>query len=178
MGDGVTDGDSTDSGTVVLPLAEERVETGTRRVETGRVRVSTSVAERQELVEMLLERTDAGVERVPVGRPVDAVPPIRREGDTTVIPLVEEVLVVEKRLILREEIHIRTRTTTQRATETVTLRSDQATVERLEPGSGPPADIESSPTEKPFRERVVEIAEFREEPVVVKTARIREEVVI
>ena len=33
--------------------------------------------------------------------------PVREEHDTTIISVVEEVLVVEKRWMLREEIHIR-----------------------------------------------------------------------
>ena len=40
---------------------------------------------------------------MPIGRPVDAVPPVREEGDTTVMSVVEEIVVVEHRLILKEE---------------------------------------------------------------------------
>jgi stress response protein YsnF len=50
---------------------------------------------------------EAGVERVPVNRLVETEPQTRQEGDVTIIPIIEEVLVVEKRLLLKEEIHIR-----------------------------------------------------------------------
>jgi stress response protein YsnF len=45
--------------------------------------------------------------RVPVGRPVDTMPPVRQEGDTTIVPVVEEIIVVGRRLILKEEVRIR-----------------------------------------------------------------------
>ena len=56
-----------------------------------------------------LFREDCDVERVPVKRMIDQPAEIRQDGDTLIIPLMEEVLVVEKRLMLREELHIRRR---------------------------------------------------------------------
>lgn len=50
---------------------------------------------------------EVSVERVPVNRIVDAVPETRQEGDVTIIPVIEEVITVEKRLLLREEVRIR-----------------------------------------------------------------------
>jgi stress response protein YsnF len=44
-----------------------------------------------------------------MGRIVETAPEIRTEGDVTILPVVEEVLVVEKRLVLKEELHIRRR---------------------------------------------------------------------
>ena len=45
--------------------------------------------------------------RVPIDREVDAVPSIRTEGDVTIIPVVEERIVVRCQLVLREEVHVR-----------------------------------------------------------------------
>ena len=70
-----------------------------------------------------------------VNRPVEAAPPVREEGDTVVIPLVEETLVVEKRLMVREEIRITRRRVEARDPRRVTLRSEQVEVDRV-----PPAD--------------------------------------
>ena len=67
---------------------------------------------------------------------VEKADAVRSEGDTTIIPLYEEVLVVEKRLVLVEEIRITKRQTEKRELERVTLRREQATVERLEPEEG------------------------------------------
>ena len=45
------------------------------------------------------------IDRVPVGRFVDAAPPVRHEADVTILPVTEEIVVTERRLILKEEIH-------------------------------------------------------------------------
>ena len=74
------------------------------------------------------------IERVPVGRTVEAVPPARTEGDLTIMPVVEEIGVVERRLVLKEEIHIRRVRHTERHRETVTLRAQDAVVTPVEAG--------------------------------------------
>lgn len=116
----------------VVPLHEETVSIDKRRVERGRVRVTTKVTEHEETVRHALEQEDVEVTRVPIDREVDARPEIRQDGDTTIIPLVEEVLVVERRLVLREEIHVRRVTRTVQAEQPVTLRSEDATIERID----------------------------------------------
>ena len=62
-------------------------------------------------------------------------------GDTTVVTLHAEVLVDEKRLRATEEVRITRRTSTRHAEERVTLRREEAVVERLdaaEAGDGDP----------------------------------------
>ncbi|PWC55018.1 YsnF/AvaK domain-containing protein [Azospirillum sp. TSO22-1] len=135
----------------VVPLHEERVSVDKRRVERGIVRVTTTVREREEIVRHALEQEEVEVTRVPVGREVEERPEIRQEGDTTIIPLVEEVLVVERRLVLREEIHVRRKTRSVQAEQSVTLRSEDAVIDRIETnrpdepgvrGAGPPQPYE------------------------------------
>lgn len=116
----------------VVPLHEETISVGKRRVERGRVRVTTKVTEHEEVVRQALEQEDVEVTRVPIDREVDARPEIRQDGDTTIIPLVEEVLVVERRLVLREEIHVRRQTRTVQAEQPVTLRSEDAVIEHID----------------------------------------------
>jgi uncharacterized protein (TIGR02271 family) len=70
------------------------------------------------------------VERVPVGRVVEAAPQVRSEGDTMVVPVLEEVLVVEKRLMLKEEVRITLRRVAETSQQRVTLRSEEVVVER------------------------------------------------
>ncbi len=68
------------------------------------------------------------IERVAVGVYVEVAPGIRREGNATIYPVLEEIFV--KRLMLREEVRV---TQTHRTTpfeETVTLRRQEAVVER------------------------------------------------
>ncbi len=116
--------------TQVIPLVEERVSATKRTVETGRVRVRTRVAHREELVRAELARDEVAIERVPVGREIDEMPAIRQDGDTTIVPVVEEVLVVEKRLVLVEEIRLRRVSGSQIVETPVTLAVQRAEIER------------------------------------------------
>jgi stress response protein YsnF len=115
---------------VRVPVIEEELEIGKRRVETGRVSVRTVPREREELIEQALESVQVDVERVPVGREIDTAPDVREEGDTLVIPVVEERLVIQKRLFLREEIHVHRRRTTTEHRQTIKLRSQDVVVDR------------------------------------------------
>ena len=102
---------------------------------TGRVRVQTRTEARDHLVEADLSEEHVEVTRVPMDRVVDAAPSIRTEGDVTIIPVLEEVAVVEMRLVLREELHIRRRTEQRTVTVPVTFVARRRRVERgLEEG--------------------------------------------
>ncbi|MDB6087790.1 MAG: hypothetical protein JWN85_574 [Gammaproteobacteria bacterium] len=113
-----------------LPLAEEQLSIHKRSVTTGRVRITTSVDEREHRIHESLEREVVSVERVAVDRIVDETPQIRQVGDVTIIPVVEEVAVVEKRLLLKEEIHVSKRRYVDSVDEPVTLKSTRAVIER------------------------------------------------
>ncbi len=127
-------------GVEVIPVIQETVRIEKRLVETGRVVVHKTVTERDETVEAMLARQDLSVERIPVGRVVTEAPASRQEGDTLIVPVLEEVLVVEKRLMLKEELHIRTANSQQAVQETVRLRSEKVTIEQSgEPGVSPGA---------------------------------------
>lgn len=118
---------------VVLPVVEEEIAVGKRWVETGRVRVSKVVREEEQTVDETLLKEEVDVRRVPVNRVLDAPTAPRQDGDTLVIPVMEEMLVVEKRLVLKEEIHVTRRQHQVPAEETVTVRREEVQVERLEP---------------------------------------------
>jgi len=113
-----------------IPLVEERLEVSTKEVETGRVRVRIGVEEREERIRTELSRDDVEIRRVPRNEPVTELPGVRLEGDTTIIPVVEEEIVVEKRLILVEEIHVVRRTERVMEEIPVTVRSETAEIER------------------------------------------------
>ena len=122
---------------VVIPVAEERINVQKRQVEGDTVRVSKQVHEREEVVDEPLRGEEVTVERVKLNRIVEEAEGVRTEGDTTIIPLYEEVLVIEKRLVLTEELRVTKRQTERREPQTVTLRREEATVERLEPQGEP-----------------------------------------
>ena len=95
--------------TRVIPVLEETLDIQKRRVETGVVRITKLVHEREEVVNVPRMHEDVTVERVTLNRLVDAPVAVRQEGDTLIIPVLEEVVVMEKRLRVKEEIRITTR---------------------------------------------------------------------
>jgi uncharacterized protein (TIGR02271 family) len=117
---------------ISVPVIEEELEVGKRRVEGDRVSVRTIPRERTEVVEQPLESMEVEVERIAIDREIDTAPEIRNDGDTMIIPIVEERLVVEKRLFLREEVHVRRRRVVTQFRQNVTLRSQEVVVERRE----------------------------------------------
>jgi uncharacterized protein (TIGR02271 family) len=123
---------------LVLPVIQEVLDVDTRPVETGRVRLRKVVHEREALVDPTLWREEVVIERVPVNRVVEGPTPVRSEGDTLIIPLFEEVLVVEKRLLLKEEVHVTQRRVETHAPQRVTRRREEVVVERVGP-EGPKA---------------------------------------
>ena len=91
----------------MLPLVEEQLSVTKQRVLTGRVRIATQTETIDHLLPAELTREEVEVVRVPVDRRIDSVPDMTTEGDLTIIPVVEERLVVSRELYLREEIHVR-----------------------------------------------------------------------
>src|SRR5689334_9912532 len=110
-----------------LPVVAERVAVHKRRVVTGTVRLRKIVRERTVDVDEPLLREDVVIERVPVGRIVDASMAPRREGDTLVLPVMEEVLVTRWRLV--EEIRVRVRRSVERRPRAVRLRREEMQIE-------------------------------------------------
>ena len=115
---------------IVIPLIEEELATGTRVVETGSVRIEKEVEKRVRQVSAPLVREEVEVRRVPVNRVVEEAPKARRRGDTVIVPVVEEELVVTKRLVLKEEIHLVKRRTKERVVKEVEVGRERARVER------------------------------------------------
>jgi uncharacterized protein (TIGR02271 family) len=118
----------------VVPVIAEELNVEKRKVETGGVRIHKQVHTREEVVDQPLIREEVQVERVPINRVVEGPLPIRHEGETMIIPVLEEVLVVEKRLMLKEEVRITRRATETRQPQRVTLRAEEAVVEPLQAG--------------------------------------------
>jgi len=114
----------------VLRLHEETAQISKVSRVSGEVSVSTRTLTRDELVSQDLAHTNVEITTVPIGRAVDAIPAVREEGDVTIFPVMEEVLVIERRLMLKEEVHIRKVRTIERHQETVTLRYQEAVVSR------------------------------------------------
>ena len=119
-----------------LRLLAEELTVEKETVESGRVHVATHTVTREALVDEDLARESVEIETVPVGRRIDRIPEVRQEGDVTIVPVVEEVLFVERRLVLKEEIRIRKVRTTERYQEKVMLRHQEAAVTRRQDDTG------------------------------------------
>ena len=117
----------------VIPVVEEQAVILKRKKLTGGVRVRTVVREEEDVVDEPLTTEDVDIERVPLDRWVDGPVPVRQEGDTTILTLIEEVVVVEKRLRAVEEVRVTKRQSVRHEPQTVTLRREEAVTERLDP---------------------------------------------
>jgi stress response protein YsnF len=127
----------------VIPLVEEDLRVSKRQAVTGRVRVRTVVDTVEEVARETLHSETVEVTRVPIDREVTEAPAVRTEGDVTIVPVLEEVLVVEKRLVLKEELHLRRKVETETFEAPVTLRKQRVEVERLDENNQPLPDEEN-----------------------------------
>jgi uncharacterized protein (TIGR02271 family) len=121
---------STDNLKVTLLAEEFTVER--QAVETGRVRVSRHTHTREVAIDEDLLKESAEIETIPIGRRIFEMPAIRHEGETTIIPIVEEVLHTERRLFLKEEVRITRKKTTDKFHDRITLRYQEAVVTRVQ----------------------------------------------
>jgi uncharacterized protein (TIGR02271 family) len=121
---------------LVIPVIQETMQVGTRIVETGKVHISKKVTE-ETAVENFLETSEQiTVERKQINQYVETAPPAsRQEGDVTIISVVKEVLFVEKRLMLVEELHVTKHKVQENKKVTATLRKEEVTVERKSTGT-------------------------------------------
>jgi uncharacterized protein (TIGR02271 family) len=116
---------------LVIPVMVEELDVQKHTMETGRVRINKVIRQREELVDEPLLREEVLIERVPINRFVEEAIPLRSEGDTIIVSLLEEVPVVQKRLMLKEELRITVRRVEAHKPISVTLRSEEATVEHI-----------------------------------------------
>lgn len=124
-----------------IPVVAEQLAVGTRLVDTGRgVRIHKTVVEQPVTIDERLGREEVEVRHVPVDRIVapDEAPATRHEGDTMIVPILEEVLVVERRVRIKEELHITRIRREERHQESVVLKAEQVQVERFDESGSPP----------------------------------------
>src|SRR5262245_6687887 len=130
---------------LVIPVVAEELTVEKRQVTRGTVRIHTRVETREEVVDEPLQHEEVTVERVPVNTLVEGEAPIPHyEHEVFVIPILEEVLVVQKRLLLKEEVRVARRRTTISQPQQVTLRREVVEIERVAP-SEPSASTTEAP---------------------------------
>jgi uncharacterized protein (TIGR02271 family) len=115
----------------VIPIIEEQWQVGKKIVETGRVVVSKKVHEEEVTVDVPIMHEEHDIERVTVNQYVDTAPPaVRYEGETMIIPVLREEVIVEKRILLVEELRITKRQIQTNTPQQVTLRKEEVIVDR------------------------------------------------
>lgn len=120
-----------------LTLLTEELSVAKETVETGRLHISKQTRTREVFVNESLLSEHADIEAIPVGRQIFEMPSVRHEGDSTIIPIVEEVLHTERRLFLKEEVKITRRQKTQQFHDRVTLRYQEAAITRVQSATEP-----------------------------------------
>lgn len=121
----------------VLPVVDEQVSVEKRLTAAESVLVELSTETMASDLTAQLASEEIEIERVSCDRVIDTVPQIRTEGQTTIIPVVEERAIVQRQLVLVEEIRLSRRRSEQTVTVPVELRRQHAHVRR-QPAS--PAD--------------------------------------
>lgn len=115
----------------IIPVIEEQIHIGKEIIETGKILVSKKVHEEVKTIDVPLTHEEHTVERIPVNQYVETAPEVRYEGDTMIIPVLREEVVIQKRLFITEELRITKRRMETSAPQQVSLRREEVTVERI-----------------------------------------------
>lgn len=134
---------------VAMPVVEEQLHVGRETVQTGAVRIRKEVDEVPAIVREPVLSEVVDVQRVPIGRVVDAPPPTRHEGDVMVVPVIQERLVWRKELVLVEELRISKHVERSTAERQVPLQRERVVVERFDPGTDRWLPDDGSPPQQP-----------------------------
>ena len=133
--------DPTGQDLLTIPVVAEQLAVGTRTVDTGRgVRIHKTVVEQPVTIDERLVRDEVEIKHVAVDRIValEEAPTTRHEGDTMIVPILEEVLVVERRVRIKEELHITRIQREETHREAVVLKAEQVSIERFDESGTPP----------------------------------------
>jgi len=114
----------------VIPVIEEQVHVDKKVVEKGSVYIYKDVHDEEVSVDIPYSHEEVDIERVPVNQYATDTPPVRYEGDKMIIPVLKEVMVVEKRIMVVEEIHVTKRRIEEHDTQKINLRREEIRVDR------------------------------------------------
>jgi uncharacterized protein (TIGR02271 family) len=121
---------ASDKESAVIPVVREEAAFTRSRVDRGVVSVRKVVHERVEHIDEPLLHDEVDIEHVAINRVVDAPQPPREEDGVLIIPVYEEVVTVERRWVLKEEVRLRRREVETRHREDVTLLEEEVLTER------------------------------------------------
>jgi uncharacterized protein (TIGR02271 family) len=115
---------------MVIPIIEEEATVEKYIVPVGKVNISKRIEKIEEVVDVPTYRGEVNIKRIPVNSFVEEHPTIRHEGDTMIIPVVQEQVVMVKKIFLVEELHVQNRVIETHQPQTVTLMKDVVEVQR------------------------------------------------
>jgi uncharacterized protein (TIGR02271 family) len=118
----------------VVQVLREHLSVHKSIVDNGGVRLTKRVHADVVEIDEPLSVDAVKLTRVPIGREVEGPVEIRYEDGVTIIPVVEERLVIRRQRILVEEIHLARSTHIRRVPQSVTVRREEVMVERQRPG--------------------------------------------
>lgn len=119
-----------DAAAIVVPVIQEEVMFDKQIVETAKIRISKRVSQHEQLIDVPFFREQVSVERIPVNQVVEAAPQVRHEGDTMIIPVVEEQIFYQKRLVLVEELRVRKQIIEEHQPQQITLMKEEVEINR------------------------------------------------
>jgi stress response protein YsnF len=138
---------------VVVPIVSEELHVDAVPVETGGVRVTKHVEGHDEVLEQELRKGRVEVKRVKTERVVDGPQAIQREGNRLIIPVVSEVLHVEKRWVVTEEIHLTQLEERETVQQKVRVNHEEAVVERVDETGHTVSTVDAISPQKPSASR-------------------------
>ncbi len=113
-----------------VPLYAEKISIAKRKLATRRVQVSVVTRQREKWIRAMLTDEKVSVERVPIGKALAHKPEVQQVGDTLIIPVVQEVLTIERRFILKEEIRVRRIRSSHTHQERVSVRKQEVVMKK------------------------------------------------
>lgn len=115
-----------------IPVIEEQLTIGKKILETGKLKITKKVNSVQQTVDIPVVEEEVDVKRIAINEYIETPPPaVRQEDGKTIISILKEVLVVEKRMILVEEIHIVRKLNHTITTQQETLRQEEVHIDRI-----------------------------------------------
>ena len=116
-----------------IPVVEESAKISRHVVDNGSVRLKKIIEEENVNIQHDVAHEDLEIRRISINKPVESPPAaVRYEGETMIVSVLREEIIVEKRLILAEEIHITKKVIIRKLEEPVVLRRERIAITRVD----------------------------------------------
>jgi uncharacterized protein (TIGR02271 family) len=121
----------------VIPVVHEKVSIKKRVIDKDRIRIVKHVKQEEQSIAVPLDHEEIDIQTKHINQYVDDIPEaVRYEGDTMILSILKEVVVV--RTLLEKEIHITKKKVQTQDKHTITLRKEEVIIEHSTPENSPP----------------------------------------